>query len=54
MTLSNTRIVSSSAVVHRITERKLVHEVKSSEVSVRKIIRDHMHMGKVSARLILW
>ena len=36
-----------------VLERQLVHEVKISEGSVKKIIRDHMHMGKVSAQWIL-
>ena len=36
----------------RITVRQLAHEVKISVGSVEKIIHDHLHMGKVSARWI--
>ena len=36
----------------RVTERQLVQEVKISVESEEKIIHDHMHLGKVSARMI--
>ncbi|MEW8544355.1 MAG: hypothetical protein AB2693_12545 [Candidatus Thiodiazotropha sp.] len=35
-----------------ITVRQLAHEVKINVRSVDKIIHDHLHMGKVSARWI--
>ena len=33
-----------------VTEHQLVHEVKISVESVEKILHDHMHIGKGSAR----